>query len=1045
MRLTAGWSLKVHALAMGVVLLAGGTGKAADPATAPIDFTQDVRPILSNSCFQCHGPDEASREADLRLDTPDGATADLGGHLAVAPGDPAKSELLRRVTAGDPDELMPPPDSDYGRLTPEQVDILRRWIEQGAEYEQHWAFIAPERPELPEVKDSDWPQNEIDHFVLRRMREKGLAPNSEASKETLIRRVTLDLTGLPPTIEEIDAFLADDSPDAYEKVVDRLLQSPRYGEHMTRYWLDAARYGDTHGLHLDNMRSMWPYRDWLIRAFNSNRPFDQMTIEQLAGDLLPEATTDQKVASGFNRCHVTTSEGGSIAEEFYVRYTVDRVETVGTVFMGLTLGCAACHDHKFDPVSQKEFYQLFAYFNSLTDKPMDGNALLPPPVVEVPTPEQSEQRTNLQQQIAAVNSQLKEAIAAIEYTDPHADAESVELEPTEFVWIDDAVPSGAQPQQSGHPWEFVSAPEPVFSGEKATRRTAEEMGQHFFTGANPPLVIGDGDKLFASVYLDPENPPTEIMLQFNDGSWNHRAYWGKNAIDWGQDGKESRLPMGDLPPVGQWVRLEVDAAKVGLKPGMKLNGWAFTQWGGRVYWDRAGIVTRTPQNGQPFESQRLWELAIGEGKDLPKPVQDVLKIAPADRNEKQQETIRTYFLERVYPGTKEQVAPMLAEREQLQADLKALNDAIPKTLVSEEMKEPKTAYVLDRGEYDRKTDPVERQVPSVFPGLPEGVSNDRLGFARWLVDPSHPLMARVTVNRWWQRYFGTGIVKTSEDFGVQGDFPTHPELLDWLATELIRTGWDVKGMQKRIVMSAAYRQDSKVSDEALAIDPENRYLSRGPRFRLEAETIRDAALFVSGLLNEKVGGPSVKPYQPSGIWEAVGYTGSNTANFTQDDGQKLYRRSMYTFWKRTAPPPSMSNFDAPSRESCTVRRARTNTPMQALTLMNDKQFVEASRHFAQRILREGGTTDDDRLVFAFRLATSRMPEADELNVIRQLLQQQRTYFSGKPEAAKALIDSATTQLEPQHLERDHNRDPEVAAWTMLANLLLNLDETINKS
>ncbi|MFG0333996.1 MAG: DUF1549 domain-containing protein, partial [Maioricimonas sp. JB049] len=613
----AGCVLKTNAMAAGIVLLVTGLLPAAEPASAPVDFTQDVRPILSNSCFQCHGPDEATRETELRLDTPEGVTADLGGYRAVSPGNVDQSELLRRVTAEAPEELMPPPDSNYERLTAEQIDILRRWIEQGAEWEQHWAFIPPERPELPDVPNADRPQTGLDHFELRRMREKGLAPNPEASKEALLRRVTLDLTGLPPTIEEIDAFLGDDSPNAYEKVVDRLLQSPRYGEHMTRYWLDVARYGDTHGLHLDNMRSIWPYRDWLIRAFNNNMPFDQMTIEQLAGDLLPEATTDQKVASGFNRCHVTTSEGGSIAEEYYVRYTVDRVETVGTVFMGLTLGCAACHDHKFDPVTQREFYQLFAYFNSMTDKPMDGNALLPPPVIEVPTAEQSTQREHLQEQIAAANKRLDEAIAAIEYTDPLEEAEAVSLEPTEFVWIDDAVPSGAQLQQSGHPWEFVSAPEPVFSGEKATRRTAAGLAQHFFTGANPQLVIGEGDKLFASVYLDPENPPKEIMLQFNDGSWDHRAYWGENVIDWGQDGQPSRRRAGDLPAVGQWVRLEVDAASVGLNPGTKLNGWAFTQWGGRVYWDRAGIVTRTPQNGQPFESQRLWELAIGAGKDLP--------------------------------------------------------------------------------------------------------------------------------------------------------------------------------------------------------------------------------------------------------------------------------------------------------------------------------------------------------------------------------------------------------------------------------------------
>ncbi len=482
----------------------------------------------------------------------------------------------------------------------------------------------------------------------------------------------------------------------------------------------------------------------------------------------------------------------------------------------------------------------------------------------------------------------------------------------------------------------------------------------------------------------------------------------------------------------------------GWVPGAKINGWAFTQHDGTVYWDHAGIITRTPQDGQSFESQRQWELAVGEGANLPQPVKDALKIAVADRNEDQQQTIRIYFLENVYPGSSEVVAPILAERTRLEGELTALNEAIPKSMVSEELPEPKPAFVLYRGEYDQPRDEVGRHLPSILPPLPEGAPNDRLGLAQWLVDPLHPLTSRVTVNRWWQRYFGTGLVKTSEDFGSQGDAPTHPLLLDWLATELIRTGWDVKAMQKLFVMSATYRQSSTVTPHQHSVDPANRFLSRGPRFRMEAEMIRDQALYVSGLLNEHLGGPSVKPYQPGGLWEAVGYTDSNTANFTQDNGDDLYRRSMYTFWKRTSPPPSMAAFDAPSRESCTIRRATTNTPLQALALMNDKQFIEASRHFGQRILTEGGTTDEERLAFGFRSVNARTPDADELAILKQVLNTHREDFASRPEEASAFIDSSTTQLQPNHMDRDRTQDPELAAWTMLSSLLLNLDEAITK-
>lgn len=1015
-----------------------------------VDFAREVRPILSNRCFQCHGPDEKTREGDLRLDTRAGLMSAGSERLIIAPGKPLESELYLRVTASDPDRRMPPPDSDYPPLTPKEAETVRRWIEEGAEWKEHWAFVTPTRPALPALPGGDdrrwqsWVRNEIDYFLLAELLPRGLTPNGPASRETLLRRVTYDLTGLPPTLAEIDAFLADESPDAYETVVDRLLASPRYGEHMARLWLDAARYGDTHGLHLDNVRSLWPYRDWLIRAYNENRPFDRMIVEQLAGDLLDNPTRDQRVATGFCRCNVTTSEGGSIPEEFHVRYTVDRVETMGTVFLGLTLGCAVCHEHKFDPISQEEFYGLYAFFNSFQENPMDGNALLPPPVLEVPTEEQLAQRAGLESRLSDARRRLDEALARIEYVDPLSEAAPDDLPAAEFVWIDDQPPEGAHLQQSGHPWEYVTAPAPVLSGERAMKRTAEGLAQHFFTGAKAELVLGEGDILFAHVYLDPDHPPKTLMLQFHDGTWEHRAYWGENLIDWGANDSPSRRRQGDLPEAGRWVRLEVPAAQVGLKAGARLNGWAFTQFGGTVYWDRAGLVTRTPQAGQSFDSQRAWELAAGDGANLPKPVREALQVKPAERTEAHRQTLRRHFLEQVYLPSKEQLAPLVAEREALQKELDALNDAIPKTMVVEELPQPKEAFLLIRGEYDKKGPPVVRHVPAALPPLPSGAPLNRRGLAEWLVHPAHPLTARVTVNRWWQRCFGTGLVKTAEDFGIQGEPPSHPELLDWLAVELVESGWDVKHLQKLIVMSAAYQQDAAVTPEKLRADPFNRYLSRGPRFRLDAEMIRDTALAVSGLLAPDIGGPSVKPYQPEGLWEAVGYTDSNTARFTQDDGQRLYRRSLYTFWKRTSHPPSMAIFDAPSREACTVRRARTNTPLQALALMNDKQYVEAARHFAQRILREGGASDESRLEWAFRTAAGRRPGTSETAVLLDLLQRQRAEFAGDPAAASTFIDSATTLLKPDHLQRDRTGDPELAAWTILANLLLNLDEVVTK-
>ena len=1013
-----------------------------------IDFNRDIRSILSNNCFKCHGPDETERQADLRLDIKLKGLKELeDGGLLIVPGHSAKSELYKRIANKDQDEKMPPVDSGK-HLTKEQIALIKAWIDQGAVWKEHWAFRRPVRPKLPKIKTEHEKnvRNPIDRFIIARLEKEGLKPAIESNKESLIRKVTFDLSGLPPTIEQIDAFLKDNSPGAYEKVVDRLLKSPQYGEHMTRYWLDAARYGDTHGLHLDNVRSLWPYRDWVIKAFNDNMPFDQFTVEQLAGDLLPNPTLEQRIATGFNRCNVSTSEGGSIAAEYLVRYAVDRVETTSTVWMGLTMGCAVCHDHKFDPLSQKEFYQLFAYYYSLNERAMDGNALLPPPTVRVPSAEQKTQQQMYQDRIATLKQDITTKVASIHYVDPFAGKTRPATKRDEFVWIDDAIPKGAKPSANGTgsgKWEFVSKKQhPVYSGKKSSTRTSKGLSQHYFQGAPKGLRVGEGDVFFAYVYLDPKNPPKEIMLQFNDGSWEHRAIWGENLINWGRLKTGSRRPLGKLPQKGKWVRLEVPVNKVGLKPGSIVNGWAFTQFDGTVYWDKAGIVTKTPQDGSDFNSLLAWEQIQKEAKkpSIPKNIDNAIKVAKEKRTKAQQKIIRDYFVENVYSEGKKILAPLRNEINKVNKQLADLNKKIPGTMVMEDLKKHRDTYVLVRGEYDKpdKKQKVEPGVPAIFPPLPKNAPPNRLALAKWLVRDDHPLTARVIVNRYWQHYFGTGIVKTSEDFGSQGDWPSHPKLLDWLATEFLKTGWDVKKMQKLIVMSGTYRQSSKVDPLKNRKDPQNRLLSRGPRFRLDAEMIRDNALFVSGLLVEKIGGPSVKTYQPEGLWRAVGYTDSNTAKFKQDKGEKLFRRSMYTFWKRTSPPPSMSTFDAPSRESCTVRRERTNTPLQALTLLNDVQFVEAARHFAARIMKDGGKTAEDKIIFAFRSATGRKPTAAEIAVVLDVYETHRQHFQNHQKEAKKLLSIGDTKLDKKLGLVEH------AAWTMVANLLLNLDETITK-
>lgn len=1053
LRLSAGIILAMGtAIASGSVAGDGSQGDPAPPATRraetpPVDFARDVRPILSDNCFACHGPDENARKAGLRLDLQEGALGQLGsGGVAVVAGDPDESELIFRVETDDPEAKMPPPGSGK-ELSPDQIDLLRRWVEQGAPWTAHWAFVPPRKPELPAVSQRSWPRNPIDWFILARLEAEGLRPSPEADRATLIRRVALDLTGLPPTAEEVEAFLDDSSPEgrAYEELVDRLLASPRFGEHMARFWLDAARYGDTHGLHLDNYREIWPYRDWVIKAFNGNKPFDQFIVEQLAGDLLPNPTLEQLIATGFNRCHVSTAEGGSIEEEVYVRNVTDQVDTNGTVFLGLTIGCARCHDHKYDPIRMKDYYQLFAFFNNIDGPPMDGNSARWAPTIQVPTVHQKAELEKAERRIAEVRRRLAEMIekAVAAYDRRRDDGQSEIVQRADYFWMDDALPVGATPQGS-EPWDFVMAPDyPVRHGSAALRLRVEGIGQRAFLNPAVKLKLGDGDTFIAHVYLDPLQPPRAIMLQWHSGgAWNRRAYWGENVFDHGQDGTPERLRVGDLPPSGKWVRLEVETHKLDLKPGSTIEGLALTQAGGTAYWDAIGLETWTPQEGQRYDSLTAWIRArrADGGAGLSESVKAALNLDRGQRTEPQIKELLAAFVERGFSETHSQFEPLHAELAEAERERQRLDEQIPTSLIFRERSgEPKPAYVLHRGEYDQRREEVRRSTPAFLPPLPAGAPLDRLGLARWLVDESNPLTARVAVNRLWLQIFGNGLVRTAEDFGAQGEPPSHPELLDWLAVQFREDGWDVKRFLKRLVTSSTYRQSSRATPEVLARDPNNRLLARGPRFRLDAETLRDQALFLGGLLYEQIGGPSVKPPQPSGLWEAVGYTSSNTAKFTPDRGvDKVHRRSLYTFWKRTAAPPQMTTLDAPSRESCVVRRERTNTPLQALMLLNEVQYIEAARGMAQRVLQSQGLSTTARLELLFRMATARAPAPDELADLEAALRDFQAHYQRDPAAAQALIFEGESKPDP-------GLDPqELAPWTVIGNVILNLDEVVTK-
>ncbi|MCA9213052.1 MAG: DUF1553 domain-containing protein [Planctomycetales bacterium] len=1031
----------------------------ANETTQDIDFSRDIRPILSDKCFRCHGPDEEERASDLRLDVQSIATAKLeSGVTAIIASDTEASELIRRIDHADADVRMPPIDSGKS-LSDNERKLLRDWIRQGAPWAEHWAFVAPRRPALP-TAGGTWARNSIDRFTARKQSAAGLAPKEEATREQLIRRVTFDLTGLPPTPEEVERFAGDCGPDAYERLVDRLLESPRYGEHMARHWLDAARYGDTHGLHLDNERSIWPFRDWVIRAYNSNMPFDQFTIEQLAGDLLPNPTLDQLVATGFNRCNVTTGEGGSIDEEYYVRYAVDRVETTSTVWLGLTTGCAVCHDHKFDPISQNEFYGLFSFFFSLTEKAMDGNALLPPPSIKSPTDSQL-------RQLAAIEREIESAQAAI-------DGRKQSKLPEFNAWDKSAREQNVQ----NHPpqdhilladFESIQGDELTFSGDikgKVIGKSSSDAGKFgsafrfdgqttIEVGETAAFESGDAFSYGAWIYCI-ENGAMTVVSKMDGGSSvrGYDLYVGGGKLfahlihDWEQ-GNAIRVNTKQPIPREKWQHVMVTYDGSGKAAGVRIFVDGDEQELKRTHDNLSGTIKSSHPlrigrrtDSAPFtgliDDVRIYgrelssaEVGLLAGID---PIKELLALDPQDRTQQQTATLLEHFLTTRDP----EFARLRAELSKVRNKKTQLESEYSSTLIMRESEVPRQAHVLVRGQYDQKGAPVQPDVPKVLPPLSRANERpNRLDLAKWLVDPAHPLTARVTVNRIWQQHFGTGLVKTTGDFGSQGEWPSHPDLLDWLATEFIESGWNVKALHRLIVTSATYRQSSFATVAEYNADPENRFLARGPRHRLDAEQVRDNALLISGLLNEQIGGKSVKPYQPEGLWFAVGYTSSNTARFKRDTGPALYRRGLYTFWKRTSPPPMMQIFDAPSREYCTVNRPRTNTPAAALAMMNGEQFVEIARHFAERIML-AEESDEQRIEFAYRWATSRSATANELSVVKAMLSDFRDHYKNDSEAAKELLSVGESQ-------RDKSLDGvEHAAWTMIASTLLNLDETISK-
>jgi len=1097
-----------------VALLAAVAGcqsrhTASSSSREHLDFNQDVQPILASNCFSCHGPDPEMRKANLRLDLEESAFKKRPGKPdAIVPGHPESSELVRRIASKDPHYLMPQsPLGEAKPMKPEEVAILKQWVAEGAHYRPHWAFEKPARAAVPQVQTAGWAKTPIDAFILRRLVKEGLRPSPEADKRTLIRRVTLDLTGLLPTPAEVDQFVQDSSPQAYEHLVDRLLASPAFGEQRARYWLDYARYADTYGLHYDNSRYIWAYRDYLIKAFNTNKRFDQFAKEQIAGDLLPPRNLDQIVASGYVRSGVSSNEGGTIPEELRVNIARERTEAYGAAFLGLTVGCAVCHDHKYDPTTQKDFYQLSAFFNNINEQPFNGDKPNWAPVVHIPKPQNLAayntllaKRAEVQRQLVVLRLQDRVLIQrwlgskqnpaqpvatdklllrlrldegggdVLKNSAPNASPKVFPLgkfKPqwgeTTWLWPDFRMDTSTRVEM-GQIGDF-EGDQPFSSGGWFMLRSAPNFTSSKVSGALISKM--DSTQHDRGWVLAAENGMISVMLA-------DQAPKEQPAPDKPKKGQKKvaapktpkvKIPKDTTPMVaikvetvtalptnGQWDHLFFTYDGSGRAAGVKLyvNGAPVTT---KIISDtlaRKSMRTSAPlelgrksPDEQPardtrYQDLRLYARALTEGEAKRLPLEDyVAEITsrPASQWNRDQWHAVTEFY---FANVDEPAKAMESQIQKMDAELDKLSEGGDVSLVAQERPAVAYADILTRGIYTARKERVEANTPHFLPALPAGEPHNRLALAKWTVSPENPLTARVTVNRMWNELFGAGLVETTEDFGIMGQRPSHPELLDWLAVEFRESGWDMKHMYKLMVMSASYRQSAKSSPDQLARDPKNLLLAHGPRFRMDAEMLRDIALQSSGLLVNKVGGPSVKPYQPGNVWESVGYPTSDTTKYKQDHGDALYRRSLYTYWKRMAMQPNMDAFDAPTRDTACTRRQRTDTPLQALVTMNDPQWVEASRALAERLIRQGGKQPEQRIQYLSELVLSHDPSPQMASVLQQSLNQMEKHYATDPTAAHDLV---AVGEKPRDAAIP---PPELAAWTMVVSEVLNLDEALNK-
>jgi hypothetical protein len=1019
-------------LAIGVsVSPVNGQGNASFQLPERVQFNRDVRTIFSKTCFACHGPDANARKAKLRLDVREEAIAERDGDRPIVPGAAAKSLAWQRITATDPDDQMPPADF-HTQLTPREKAIIEKWINQGAEYETHWAFIPPVRPAAPKVKSADAVRNSIDNFVIRKLEAAGLEPSAPADRSALIRRVSLDLIGLPPSAPEVKAFIDDPADDdaAYGKVVDRLLSSPHFGEHRARHWLDAARYADTSGYQYDKIRYQWVWRDWVINAFNSNMPFDQFTIEQNAGDLLPDATDQTRLATGFHRNHPITIEGGVIDEEYRTEYVMDRVVTTTTTWLGLTFTCARCHDHKYDPIGQDDFYSFYAFFNSVPERGLNGFN----PKAKIASPIGADPSIELKGKVDEAKRQFDQALSKA-----GASMDEWEAKLRESV---DA--------------ELSSVAIDALGAKGGTKLVKQEDGSVLATGPNPATQTYQidftlGDKPTRAIRLEALTHDSHVSKSTGRGH-NGNFVLSEVKIEAASPG----APDGDLKPVGI-ASADANYEQKGYPVAAAIDGKeARTGWaidGNTRFKDSSAVFTLGDEIAQGSRVRvrliHTWggshtigrfRISVPTDGQAPTPgrIRDILAVDHSKRKTADRAALTGYLVERFGgPG----ITLLSKKVRELEAQLAKAKNAIPDTMILTSMAKPRQTHVLMRGEYDKplKERPALPNVPQALGGLPDDFPRNRLGLAKWLVSADNPLTARVIVNRFWAQIFGSGMVKTIEDFGSQGEYPSHPELLDWLAVEFVESGWNVKELMKTMLMSGAYRQSSRVTPDAIAHDPENRLLAHGPRFRLDAETIRDSALAASGLLDDTVGGPSVYPYHPDGLWLEI----NNRPNFSRayphtEEPSQLYRRSMYTFWKRTVAPPSMATLDAPEREFCVVKRSRTNTPLQAFVMLHDPQFVEAARKLGERMIREVGESPVARITHGFQLCMARQPTERELALLHKALDESLVRFKRNPDAATKLLSvgqsTSDAALEPA----------ELAAYTTIARMILNLSEFITK-